>query len=234
MQDTQTLRDGMPPRHVFIVTYGRSGSTLLQNLLNALPGYCVRGENENALVSLFQAWQKIDVQPHFANARATQRQTSPAEPWFGAEATDPDRFGQSLAAAFSTHVLAPPPGTRVSGFKEIRWHQAPKNFPALLAYIVRFFPDSRFIFNTRDPAAVARSGWWQKQAPEDVYSRLAKAEQLFAEAQATWPAISVALHYDTFVADHTALRPLFDLLDEPFDPDLIARVMDQRLTHAQT
>jgi len=33
------------PRYVFVVTYGRSGSTLMQGLLNALPGVLVRGES---------------------------------------------------------------------------------------------------------------------------------------------------------------------------------------------
>src|SRR5688572_1085508 len=34
--------------HLFIVTYGRSGSTLLQGVLNSIPGYLIRGENDGA------------------------------------------------------------------------------------------------------------------------------------------------------------------------------------------
>ena len=36
-----------------MVTYGRSGSTLLMGLLNTLPGYLIRGENRDALHHLF-------------------------------------------------------------------------------------------------------------------------------------------------------------------------------------
>jgi hypothetical protein len=49
------LQEGTGPRarrdlgYVFIVTYGRSGSTLLQGVLNSIPGYLVRGENRQAL-----------------------------------------------------------------------------------------------------------------------------------------------------------------------------------------
>jgi hypothetical protein len=38
----------VPPRdldHLFVVTWGRSGSTLQIGLLNTLPGYLVRGGN---------------------------------------------------------------------------------------------------------------------------------------------------------------------------------------------
>src|SRR6056297_391020 len=46
-------------KSVFVVTYGRSGSTLVQNLLNGLPGACVRGENENLLAPLVRAWDIV-------------------------------------------------------------------------------------------------------------------------------------------------------------------------------
>ena len=39
--------------YVFVMTYGRSGSTLLMGLLNTIPGYLIRGENDDALRFLF-------------------------------------------------------------------------------------------------------------------------------------------------------------------------------------
>lgn len=42
-------------RNIFIVTYGRSGSTLLQNLLMTIPGCIIRGENHNAMESIWNA-----------------------------------------------------------------------------------------------------------------------------------------------------------------------------------
>ena len=32
-------------QYLFVITYGRSGSTVLLNLLNAIEGYTIRGEN---------------------------------------------------------------------------------------------------------------------------------------------------------------------------------------------
>ena len=42
-------------RYVFVVTYGRSGSTLVQGLLNAFPRVLVRGENDLYLLDLYRA-----------------------------------------------------------------------------------------------------------------------------------------------------------------------------------
>src|SRR5262245_42168913 len=39
--------------YVFVMTYGRSGSTLLMGLLNTLPGYLIRGENDDAMKFLY-------------------------------------------------------------------------------------------------------------------------------------------------------------------------------------
>ena len=44
---------------LFVVTYGRAGSTLLQNMLNALPGVTLRGENNNLLAPLVAGWQGL-------------------------------------------------------------------------------------------------------------------------------------------------------------------------------
>ena len=46
------MRDA-PVDHVFVMTYGRSGSTLLMGLLNSIPGYLIRGENRHAMRHLY-------------------------------------------------------------------------------------------------------------------------------------------------------------------------------------
>ena len=40
--------------YLFVLTYGRSGSTLLQGILNSIPGYLVRGENRQILFHLHE------------------------------------------------------------------------------------------------------------------------------------------------------------------------------------
>lgn len=217
--------------HVFVVTYGRSGSTLVQNLLNSLPGYCIRGENANALGPLARAWSHV---ARSANIRAMAQsgvQTTPEHPWFGAEGISADRWGRALAEAFVREVLAPPPGTRVAGFKEIRWGGTADEMRLILDFAHRFFPGARFVFNTRNPDDVARSAWWAEMPREQALRRIAEMNARFEAYLRDFPGRAIALHYDDYVADPEGLRPLFTFLGEEWDAQSVAKIMATRLTH---
>lgn len=219
--------------YVFIITYGRSGSTLLQNLLNNIPGYQIRGENNNALPPLVQSWNAIRQSEPMSGLRKAGATTSQNHPFFGAENVDPKQYGKALAACFTQNVLRPEPGTRVSGFKEIRFHMRPKLFAPTLRFLRMFFPRCRFVFNTRNHDAVSNSGWWATMDKAAVLAELAEAEALFSRYIARNPDHCCHVHYDTYVKDPTTLKPLFDFLGEPMDPDIVARVFDRRLDHAR-
>ena len=45
--------------YIFIVTYAKSGSTLLQSLINAAPGVDIKGENTNALYHLYKSYASL-------------------------------------------------------------------------------------------------------------------------------------------------------------------------------
>lgn len=225
--------ENMPAAHVFIVTYGRSGSTLLQNLLNSLPGYQIRGENNNALLHLARAWHAIESAGPMRGMRREGKTSDQTHPWYGAEAVDPEVFGAALARTFSAEVLRPGPDVRVSGFKEIRFHLQPGFFATYLDFIRAFFPGTRFVINTRDHAAVARSGWFARRSAAQVDQTLSQAERLFDAYRAANPENCYHVHYDDYVADPQQLRGLFDFLGESWDEDLIAGVMGTRLDHAR-
>ncbi len=222
-----------PDGYLFLVTYGRSGSTLVQHLLNRIDGVTLRGENNNALWHIFNAWHALDSAAPIRDLRARGGTTGPAQPWFGAEAIDADALGHAMVHAFVTTVLRPPPGTRVAGFKEIRMHADPSLFAPYLDFIRRFFPGSRFVFNTRDHAAVARSAWWAICDPAYVRATLAEAEALFAAYARANPDCCAALHYDDYMRDPAALQPLFDLLGQRPPDNVIAEVLAQQLDHGR-
>ena len=217
--------------YVFVVTYGRSGSTLVQNLLNSIPGYCIRGENANSLAHLANAWYVAEGEEAMRGARKSGITTDPAHPWYGAELLRPMVYGRSLADVFVREVLRLPPDTRVAGFKEIRLHTDPWLFRPCLQFMRAFFPGARFLFNTRSPAAVVKSGWWAKLPEDRVRADLRAAETLFDAWIASHPAECLKLHYDDYADQPQALRPLFDFLGESFKADQVARIMEQRLTH---
>lgn len=223
----------MPQSFVFIVTYGRSGSTLLQNLLNSLPGYLIRGENDNTVLYLAQAWRAVNKSVQINSRRSRGTVTDQTSPWFGAELIEAEAYGKALAESFTRHVLQVGEGVRVAGFKEIRFANKPKPFWTYLNFLYTCFPNAKFIFNTRDHAAVARSGWWQSRDAEDVAAQLRAAEELYTAYQRKFPRRGYALHYDEYVADPSLLKGLFAFLEEPYDPDLVRSVMDRKLDHLQ-
>ena len=233
MGEIYMRRDLFPriEKTVFVVTYGRSGSTLLQNMINTLPGHVLRGENANLLAPLVRAWQDLRQSEQGANMRQQGRPSGPHQPWYGYEAIDADQLGQDLADVFLRDVLRPGPETRVIGFKEIRWHDDPDLFAPMLEFLQRYMPRARFIFNTRTHEEVCRSGWWKTMPRPVVLEQLEQAETLYAAWQAAHPDECLALHYNDYVSGPEAWRPLFDFLEEPFDPDLVLAALDRKLIH---
>ncbi|GAA6165447.1 hypothetical protein NBRC116590_31510 [Pelagimonas sp. KU-00592-HH] len=217
--------------YVFIVTYGRSGSTLLQNMLNAIPGYQIRGENNDALFHLVKSWASIVDSEPLRGLRNAGKETNQTHPWFGGENIFPDVYGASLADTFVKTVLQPDEGVRVSGFKEIRFHLHPAFFPRYLNFMHAYFPNARFVINTRDHKAVAKSGWWASRSFENVDKILNLAETTFEKYREANPDRCIHLHYDDYVKDVQAFRPLFEFLGETFDEKVALEVMGQRLEH---
>ncbi len=217
--------------YVFVITYGRSGSTLVQNLLNGIDGYCIRGENNSTLRHLSEAWSAMSSVGPMSGVRTAHVETNPTHPWYGAELTDPAQFGKTLANVFVRDILKLPPGTRVGGFKEIRYLMPRGAFNKYMKFILDVFPNPRFVFNTRNPVDVAKSGWWADVDTDRVMKQLGEAESVWTDFMKRHPAKCLKLHYDDYVARPECFDALFDFLGEPRDPALVERVLDTKLSH---
>ena len=142
--------------YIFVLTYGRSGSTILMRLLNLPETVEVRGENTNALFHLFQTISSV----HRSKNRfgAVPRETS--DPWFGADKIQAEAYEDTCLDSFVSTGLNPSEGGTCTGFKEIG-HLPNKmddeTFDEYIAFIVSRFPNVKIVFNTRDPLAVSRS-----------------------------------------------------------------------------
>lgn len=207
--------DGL--EYLFLVTYGRSGSTLLMGLLNTLPGYCIRGENQGVLYDLFQYHSKA------VEAREKHRQDTPLttrSPWYGIDAYPDDLAAARLRQLVVDTLLRPEPGTRVTGFKEIRWWMPkPVEF---LDFLESVFPAARFLLNTRNLDDVATSGWFREQP--DARAKLEQVEQRLRDTVGRRRDRGYHVHYDDYVADPAVLRGMYEWLGEPFDPEQVAQV----------
>jgi hypothetical protein len=197
--------------YVFVMTYGRSGSTLVQGLLNAIPGYLIRGENHNVMRSLFEFHRRgVADSTRPGGRRVTQ-------PWFGARGFPAEKSIENIRALALQTILRPGPRTRVTGYKEIRWPAA--DLADYVAFLREVFPGARFVVNTRDLEAVSRSQWWAED--ESSHDRLADIEAaILAVAEDLGPA-AYRIHYDDYVADPDVLQGLFEWLGEPWDAELV-------------
>lgn len=214
-----------PEHFVFIVTYGRTGSTLLQKLLNTIPGVYIAGENHDVVGGLFEAWRNASTLKHIFG----WGHQAADNPWHGAMMADPDAFGQELAKAFVKHVLKPPRGTRIIGFKEVRYLKP--DLTEQLEFMAKIFAPATFIINRRDPAAVARSKLWQGADKAELAGNIARFEAATAAFAAQRPSQCIALDYERWTSDPGQLRPMYDVLGARFDPAAVAKLMSVWLTH---
>jgi len=207
--------------YVFVVTYGRSGSTLLAGILNSIPGYLIRGENRDALHHLYLfhrtlAEEKERVGPKLGRQRV--------HPFYGISDVPLDRSMSSIRQLVLDTVLRPKDDTRVTGFKEIRWYQP--DLEEYVAWLREVFPGARFVVNTRNHAEVLSSGWWAKR-PEHGAALPGIEARILALAVELGDA-AYRVHYNDYVADPSVLRGLFDWLGEPYDEESVRAVLATR------
>ena len=214
-------------RNIFIVTYGRTGSTLLQSLVQTLPACTIRGENHNVLESIWNAAMRARM------TRGTwgNEPRSENHPWFGAETIRPMLFGSAMIDAMIDHVLVPPRNARYFGFKEIRYNAFGERFDDVMDFLRFHFKDPIFVFNTRNVEDVAKSAWWKDWKPADVARLVSDMDRRFNAYHAAHKDSSLMMSYEHFSQDPLAIKPLFDMLNEPFDQQKAEQVLATRLTH---
>ncbi len=208
-------------RYLFILTYGRSGSTLLMGLLNTISHYCIRGENNNVLYRIYEACRALEQ----ARANALKNAERPTHPWYGLDLADPDRFREDAIGAFVNHVLCPQPQHTVIGFKEIRNSEAEvPDFDGYVAFLRTRFAGARLIFNHRPLADVAASKWWSNmpraleklQIMEDRFNGVEPGPDVFH------------FRYERIDESLAHINELFAFLGEPVDAAAVRTVLATR------
>ena len=206
--------------YVFVMAYGRSGSTLLQAILNATPGVLIRGENRALPYYLHQFHQTALAEKSRVGDSARRK----VNPFFGIRDYPADVAVERMRELLLDTVLRPEGGTKVTGFKEIRWYQ--EDLPDYLAFMQQVFPGARFILNTRNLEDTAQSSWWADN-PEAL-PRLREIEERMLSAAEALGSSVFRVRYDDYVDDPSRLRDLFDWLGLEFDEARIRKVMERK------
>ena len=222
---TLRKRSGEDPdlSFLFVVTYGRSGSTLVSGLLNAIPGYVIRGENRDALQHLFAFHRTLVTEKRRGPAEAYR---TPTHPFYGIGDVPLVLSLSGIRRLALETLLRPHAATRVVGFKEIRWYR--EDMEEYVAWLRRVFPGARFLINTRDHESVLKSGWWAKGDREHNAAHLADTERRILAVAADLGEAAYHVHYDDYVADPTVLQGLYEWLGEPWDEASVRATMAVR------
>jgi hypothetical protein len=180
-----------PPQHhldyVFVVTYGRSGSTLVQGLLNALPGVLVRGENGLYVLEIYRACAKAMA---FREIHLRHRPGDVRSAFYGLRSMQRRRFVRAARALVTGTLLGPVSRDQVDvlGFKEVLWNEVrPEETEGFFDFMDSVFPGARYILNQRTHDQVASSGFWQTREADEVSAALARIEEIQAYLRESRP-----------------------------------------------
>lgn len=206
---------------ILIITYGRSGSTLLQGILNSIDGCLIRGENNNFCFGLFEAYQNL------LKAK-THRGHNPQHPWFGAHLLDENKMLTHMRRLVKELLVADVANAheiRCYGFKEIRYAYLPEHdlFP-YLEFLSRLFPNGAFVFNRRNLNDVMKSGWWSNIDQDWARGVLHATDRNFDEYASTH-ANCYQIMYEDVVSQSAKFVGMFEFLGAPYSKDRITKTL---------
>ncbi|MCL2933077.1 MAG: sulfotransferase [Trichodesmium sp. MAG_R03] len=209
---------------VLIVTYGRSGSTLLQGILNNIDGVLVRGENNNFIYGLYEAYKKL------IDTCNNQHTSQANHPWYGAEEINLELF-LDYCQQMVRNILLPDKKNDKNivcyGFKEIRYfevYQQQKNIADYLDFIAKIFPKPAFIFNVRNLDDVLKSGWWVNTDQVESRNQLMQLQNAFYTYQKNHPKNTFIISYEEVISQSDNFQLLFSFLGAEY-PENIDKIL---------
>lgn len=204
---------------ILIVTYGRSGSTLLQGVLNSIDGCLIRGENNQFCYDLFCAYnQIIEVKKTFASEITS--------PFYGAHLLDEKVFINYTMEMVKKLLLADKDERKIVcyGFKEVRYINVLDKFPEYLNFLQKIFPNVAFVFNVRNIEDTLKSAWWAERNPEETRKAMMRCEELFKE-YININSNGFLISYEDIINKSTNLNALFDFLGAEYSDNVIDKVL---------
>lgn len=210
--------------YCFVVTYGRSGSTLMQGILNAIPGYFIRGENAGVMNALHSAFVQAR---SWARKYAGVSNDDPTNSWYGISGFDEGAYCRAARSLVIDAFIRPPPGTRCMGFKEIRF-----DFPDLADFLdfqEHVFPNCCFVFHFRSLDATSKSDWWKNnpKAIDELTTRHRRLSEAYWARLKAGKTNMIVTRHELHCREPAALEELFTFLGEPFEREAVERVLDK-------
>lgn len=222
-------------RHVVVVTYGRSGSTLVQGLLNGLPRTLVRGENNLYVLHLFRALAAVE---QFRRLHLKHDPRSSSSAFYGLHEARPGAFVASTRDLLRRNLLGgvPPSEVDVLGFKEVLWHRVKvQEQEAFFDFLDKVLPGCLYVLNERDVDAVVDSGFWQARDRTEALVAVERVQELQQFLRDTRPGRTLDVRYELLTSPDQAtsdavIRSIAEFVHGSCDEQLLARLRQTRRT----
>jgi hypothetical protein len=199
-------------RYVFVVAYGRSGSTLVQGLLNTLPRTVVAGENNLYVLPIYRALASVR---EFRNEHNRHGIKDPRSAFYRLGRNGRGPFVQAMNRIVVAGILGNDKKPYdVVGFKEVRWFRIePEETEGFFAAMDEAFPKVRYVLNTRDPEQVVQSGFWSRVDKDEALATIERTALIQEYLRQSRP-------------DRTLDVPYEDLIDPDRAEDLLRRMAE--------
>jgi len=222
------MADPLTRQPVFVLGHARSGTTLVQRVLNSYDDVLIWGEHAGVLRDVARAWHRaVTSEQFFRDARPLAEVLRDSDPTASWQAwmtwVDPASW-TALVRRFVEGLFLPQglPGKRVWGFKEVRYRGEPTD--PTFALLRHLHPDALWVFVVRHPLEVMAS---QRRTPfgprtlaelrESVAVWCARYEAY--QALAEQPDVrSVWIRYDDLVGARNDLQALVRRLGRTLGP----------------
>jgi hypothetical protein len=236
-------------RPVFVASMGRSGSTLLQRLLNVHAGLTIWGEHGGFLKGITEAYRLVGVEPshrdqleggyeHRGTVIGVLDEHDKFRPWVSP--FTPDAFVARLRAFVVDTFTEGLPNDVRWGFKEIRYSGSE------MRRLMELFPDAHLVILARDVSGYAKSRFFafgqtdfDLQSVEGVHVATGKIDTMIdgwmkrytglLDLAAEQPDRTSVVAYSDLVAGNDRTSRLFtELGEEPPSDEALARVLEAK------
>jgi hypothetical protein len=217
-------------RYVFVVAYGRSGSTLVQGLLNTLPRTVVAGENNFYVLPIYRALASVREFRHEHKRHGIKDPTS-AFYRLGRNGRGP--FVQAMNRIVTAGILGNDKKSYdVIGFKEVRWFRIePEETEGFFAAMDEAFPGARYVLNSRNPEQVVKSGFWSRVDQHEALATIERTAAIQEYLRESRPDRTLDVPYEDLVDPDRAeerLRLMAEFVTgRPPSDELLGRLLEK-------
>jgi len=223
-------------KHLFIITYPRTGSTALLRAVNTASGYTIRGESIGIINNFYRIFSDItNLITELPKLMPEIPLDSELSPLQGIDLVNLPNVEDYIFNFFHDIFLQPEESTIVSGWKETMinpWRDGTKFSTEVLCFMAKIFPNSKFIFNVRNPLDVSHSSFWKYN--DDSINEITKCRDWLLsvfDSELLGPNKVLVTDHDIWRNDPEYLIDSLRGFGVNVKSELVVDILNQKLTH---